>query len=397
MNLTGGKIRGTVLLTGVTGGLGAELLPRLLRRHPDCEVAALTRGGTPRQAQDRLEAALDFARLGPEERARVSLLHGDVSHPRFGLSDADWRALASRVGRVFHLAASVDFDLPLAESRAANVDSAREVLAFCGEAARGMRDFRLNYVSTAYVSGRRRGRLMEDELYLGQTFCNGYEQSKFEAEQLVRQAAARLPLTIYRPSQIIGESSEGRIRKFFGYYEFLKLAERGRMPVLPADPLARPDLVPADYVCEAMLHFDADPGAVGRCYHLTAGLARSLSFERIFSQMYRELAARRPDGKGPAKPRMFRPEELEWMASPEELRRFHLSPLKLLLRTYRAYLESERDFDCEATQASLARAGIALPDIESALRLSAGYALGARFGQTGRAGAARSGAARQPA
>ncbi|MEO2216541.1 SDR family oxidoreductase [Chromobacterium vaccinii] len=385
--------QGTVLLTGATGGLGGELLPRLLRRHSACQVAALVRGDTPQQAAGRLGEAMDYGGLSPAERARVSLCHGDVSQPRFGLTEPAWRELAAQTHRVFHLAASVDFDLPLDASRAANVDSTRAVLAFAEEAMRASADFRLNYVSTAYVSGRRDGRLGEEELDQGQAFCNGYEQSKFEAEQLVWQANGRLPLTVYRPSQIIGESRAGRIRKFFGYYEFLKLAERGRMPVLPANAGARPDLVPADYVCEAMLHLDASAHAVGRCYHLTAGLANSPDFERIFGLMYQELAERRPDGKAPARPRMFRPEDLEAMASPEELRRFHLSPLKLLLRTYRAYLAEERDFDCAATQAELAAAGIALPDVEAALRLSTRYALDARFGQRARSGAFE----RQPA
>ncbi|MEO3961053.1 SDR family oxidoreductase [Chromobacterium piscinae] len=385
--------QGTVLLTGATGGLGGELLPRLLRRHLASRVAALVRGDTPQQAAGRLDEAMDYGGLAPSERARVSLCHGDVSLPRFGLAAPAWRELAARTRRVFHLAASVDFDLPLDASRAANVDSTRAVLAFAEEAMRGSADFRLNYVSTAYVSGWRSGRLGEDELDQGQAFCNGYEQSKFEAEQRVWQASGWLPLTVYRPSQIIGESRTGRIRKFFGYYEFLKLAERGRMPVLPANAGARPDLVPADYVCEAMLHLDASAHAVGRCYHLTAGLANSPDFERIFGLMYQELAERRLDGRAPARPRMFRPEDLEAMASPEELRRFHLSPLKLLLRTYRAYLAEERDFDCAATQAELAAAGIPLPDVEAALRLSTRYALDARFGQRARGGAFE----RQPA
>ncbi|MBP4051147.1 SDR family oxidoreductase [Chromobacterium violaceum] len=393
MSFVAQEMQGTVLLTGVTGGLGGELLPRLLRRHPACQVAALVRGDAPGQAAGRLAEAMDYGRLSPAERARVSLCHGDVSQPRFGLAEPAWRELAARTRRVFHLAASVDFDLPLEASRAANVDSTRAVLAFAAEAMRAGGDFRLNYVSTAYVSGRRGGRLGEEELDQGQAFCNGYEQSKFEAEQLVWQASGRLPLTVYRPSQIIGESRAGRIRKFFGYYEFLKLAERGRMPVLPANAKARPDLVPADYVCEAMLHLDAASHAIGRCYHLTAGLANSPDFERIFGLMYQELAARRPDGGAPARPRMFRPEELEAMASPEELRRFHLSPLKLLLRTYRAYLDEERDFDCAATQAELAAAGIPLPDVEAALRLSTRYALDARFGQPARGRALE----RQPA
>ncbi|OHX13882.1 hypothetical protein BI347_10450 [Chromobacterium sphagni] len=294
--------------------------------------------------------------------------------------------MAGEVSQVFHLAASVDFALPLAESRAANVDSSREVLAFCRACAwRGKPDFRPNYVSTAYVAGRRQGWLTESERNCGQAFWNAYEQSKLEGEEMAAAAMDEIALTIYRPSQIIGESRSGRIRKFFGYYEFLKLAERDRMPVLLADPGARPDLVPTDYVCDAMLHLSERPEAAGRVYHLTAGLSQSLSFERIFGLMYQVLAER---GGGVRQPRRYRHGELEALATPAELQRYHLSPLKLLQRTYRPYLDSERDFDCAATQRELAAAGIVLPDIERTLRLSTGYALDSRYGTAGSSAAA---------
>ncbi|MBV8649423.1 SDR family oxidoreductase [Paludibacterium sp.] len=376
------RFNGAILMTGVTGGLGSALLPRLLRRYPHCEVVALIRGADASEVNARLAEALDFGGLAPAERARVSACRADIGQPRFGLDASVWHALAERTVRVFHLAASVDFGLPLAASRAANVDSTRQVLDFADACLRqGGSDFRLNYVSTAYVAGTRRGRLGENELGCGQGFCNAYEQSKLEAETLVTQAREQLPVTIYRPSQIIGETGSGRIRKFFGYYEFVRLAARDKIPLLVVNTAVRPDFVPTDYVCEAMLHLGELPHALGRTYHLTAGLARSPNFGLVFGSMYQELAAWLPPGRVLETPRMLSARELSQRATAQELQRFRRSPVKFLQRTYHSYLEEERDFDCDATQATLAAAGIVLPDIETVLRQSTRYALDARYGR----------------
>src|SRR5207253_8560000 len=135
------------------------------------------------------------------------------------LAAREWSQLAAQAQQIFHLAASVDFDVPLAESRAANVDSTAEVLRFARECLpHAGSAFRVHHVSTAFVAGTRRGPLRESELQCGQGFWNVYEQSKLESEGLVRQAAAEIPVTVLRPSLVIGESVHGRIRKFFGFY-----------------------------------------------------------------------------------------------------------------------------------------------------------------------------------
>lgn len=370
--------RKVILLTGVTGGLGGELLPRLLRAYPHHHVVALIRGPDEAAVAVRLQEAMDYAELSEADRDRVQPLRGEVSSPSFGLGAEHLARLAHETAHVFHLAASVDFDLPLPESRYANVESTRELIAFSRECLRHGA-FRLNYVSTSFVVGNRRGLLREDELQCGQRFWNAYEQSKAEAEALV-VAATDIPTTIYRPSQIIGESRRGRIRKFFGYYEFLKLAARGKMPVLVADPQARTDMVPSDFVCDALIHLSQQPDAIGRTFHLTAGLERSISFERIFDLMFEEIQARAEQASPAHRPRMFRHDQLEHLASKEELRRFHLSPLKILLRTYLPYLDYERDFDSDSTHARLASAGIEMAPIEDVLRATTRYAIEHRHG-----------------
>lgn len=367
-----------IVLTGVTGGLGSELLPRLLKAFPHHSIVALARADSDHSAAQRVLESLDYADVQAEERTRVVPLRADIARPRLGLADAQWQALVERAGRAFHLAASVDFDLSLEGSRRVNVDSTRELLGLARACIQqGREDFRLDYVSTSFVVGRRRGPLLESELDVGQSYWNGYEQSKLEAEVLIAEAGD-VPSTVYRPSQIIGESQHGRIRKFFGYYEFLKLAARARMPVLVADPQARPDMVPTDYVCDAITHLSQRADSIGRTFHLTAGLKNSISFEQSFAIIFEQIE--RVTGVPVVIPRLYRPDRLESDASAGELKRYHLSPLKILLRTYLPYVSYERDFVCDQTQMMLADGGVVLPDMREALTRTTCFALQHRYG-----------------
>lgn len=366
-----------IVLTGITGGLGSELLPRLLKLFPDHTLVAPVRADSDIAAAQRVAQSMDYAEVPVADRARVLALRSDITRPRLGLDETTWQALVARTHRAFHLAASVDFDLSLEASRRVNVDSTRELLTFARACiGEGRRNFRLDYVSTSFVVGRRRGPLLETELDMGQSYWNGYEQSKLEAEVLIAQARD-VRSTVYRPSQIIGESRRGRIRKFFGYYEFLKLAARGRMPVLVADPDARPDMVPTDYVCDAIGHLSQRPDTVGHTFHLTAGLRHSLSFEQVFLAMFGQIES--VTGEPVALPRLYRPDRLEADATAAELKRYHLSPLKILLRTYLPYVSYERDFICEQTQALLGEAGIRLPDMRESLAATTRFALQHRY------------------
>jgi thioester reductase-like protein len=129
--------------------------------------------------------------------------------PGLGLG-AERERIAEEVREVIHCAASVAFDLSLAESRSVHVEGTRHVLELAEEcAARGEGLRRMTYVSTAYVAGDRHGCARETGLEVGQGFRNAYEQSKHEAERLVWSRRERLPLTVVRPSIVVGDRATG--------------------------------------------------------------------------------------------------------------------------------------------------------------------------------------------
>lgn len=375
-------MRPSILLTGATGALGSALLPELLSDFDQHDIYCLVRGSSSDDARQRLAAILSNAGLTADGCARVKLLHGDVSAPQLGLAQQAYSEILSSVQQIYHLAASVDFDLPLSVSRQANVDSAIQILDFSRRCRyHSAPEFRLNYVSTAYVCGKRNGILKESELGRGQEFWNSYEQSKLEAEQLVELAKAQTAITIYRPSQIVGDSGSGKINKFFGFYEFIGLAVRGRSDILVADPGMRADMVPLDYVCAAIRHFSRHTAAIGQTYHLVAGLQHSITVDRVVDAVLGVMRAAN-ENVAVVRPRIIPFERLESDTTALQLARYNSSAQKLLLRTYQPYLAYERDFDCGATQQLLQAAGISIPCMESVIKVTTKYALSFRTRKT---------------
>jgi long-chain acyl-CoA synthetase len=286
---------GAVLITGATGFVGREILTRYLER-TDRRVYALVRAEDAEAADRRLRDGIREA-TGTDvaESDRLVAVAGDVQERELGLAGDDRDRLAAEVGGVVHSAASVSFSLPLDESRAINVEGTRNVLDFAEQCAqRGGGLHRLCYVSTAYVAGTHEGEFGEDDLHVGQEFRNPYEQSKYEAERLVRSRAKRLPVQIVRPSIVVGERRSGWTGSFNVLYAPLKAFVKGSLSALPGEPRAPVDVVPVDYVADAVFELsNSDEDGDNRTYHLVAG-RDATTVERLVDLAARRLRRRRP-------------------------------------------------------------------------------------------------------
>jgi thioester reductase-like protein len=269
---------GDVLLTGATGFVGMELVTRYLERS-DRNVITLVRAADDAAAQARMNAVLDdlFGERAGHHRGRVRAVAGDVTTPSLGLSAAMRDELAERTSTIVHSAASVSFTLSLSEARAINTEGTRRMLelAELADQRGGLGSY--GQVSTAFVSGDHAGRFAETDLHVGQEFHNSYEQSKFESELLV--AATDLPTRVMRPSIVVGERVSGWTAAFNVVYWPLRAFSRGLFDVIPADPSAPVDVVPIDYVADAVHALCGDAGTDGQTYHLTAGSHASTMLE----------------------------------------------------------------------------------------------------------------------
>ena len=258
-----------ILITGTTGFLGLEVLARFMqrsRRH----VVALVRARDDAHAAERIRNAMGIAFGDPDAHpGRVTAVAADIERPDLGLDSRRLDGLAEQVDRILHAAASVSFDLGLAESRGINVRGTQHMLDFADRAHRRGGLERFTYVSTAYVAGTHRGEFSERDYDVGQEFRNPYERSKWESEGNVRAAASRLPVQIARPSIIVGEQASGWTSAFNVVYGPIRALSTGAYRALPLNRRAPLDVVPVDYVADAL--FELISRGPNETFHLVAG------------------------------------------------------------------------------------------------------------------------------
>jgi thioester reductase-like protein len=262
----------------------------MLERDSEARVVALVESTMADRAR---KAAADLP--GGD---RVEVLVGDIAVRRLGLSDDDWERLQAETTVAYHLAAIYNLAVPLEVAQRVNVDGTGNVLELCAGCERLER---LNYVSTAYVAGLRRGVVYEHELSLGQGFKNHYESTKFQAELWVRQELDRIPTTIYRPAIVVGDSRTGETQKFDGPYYILRtIARIGSRPIPQFGRSEAPfNVVPVDFIVDALQAAAHEPSAVGQTLHLVdPEPVTAADLTRILA---REYAGREPSLKVPPK------------------------------------------------------------------------------------------------
>ncbi len=244
------------VVTGGTGFIGCRVVSRLLTR-PDAEVLVLVR----RPSLGRFEA------LAAQWGERAKPLVGDVTDPDLGLSEEAIAELGD-VEHVVHCAAIYDITATEAEQRAANVDGTRAVI----ELARRL-DTTLHHVSSIAVAGDFRGEYTEADFDVGQQLPTPYHQTKFEAELLVRETPG-LRYRIYRPAVVVGDSRTGEMDKVDGPYYFFgvlaKLAVLPRFTPIMLPDVGRTNVVPVDFVTDALVALLHTDGLDGQAFHLTA-------------------------------------------------------------------------------------------------------------------------------
>lgn len=347
----------SLLVTGATGFLGREVVRHVLDHEPESRLTLLVRGRDAADARRRGESLVGEL-VGEERRgaalSRVEIVAGDIERERLGLDAAGWDRLAATTTAVIHGAASVSFTLPIDQARKINVEGTRRVL----DLARAARA-RVDYVGTAYVAGERRGIAHERELDVGQSFRNTYEQTKMEAEALVQARWGEQAIAVFRPSIIVGDSRTGRTASFKVLYWPLRLYARGLVPFIPGRPSTPVDVVPSDYVVEALMAIRRSEVSLGRAYHLAAGVEHDSTLGELIDLAAGFFAVRRPPFVRPERIlRFFRP-FVDHVAWGEFKRRM------IAARVYTPYLNLDLRFDTRGAREALVGTGIAVPPVRS--------------------------------
>lgn len=341
--------RRTILVTGGTGTLGAELVARLARGR-DVAVVVLARG----------TAGAHPAALPPD----VQMLTGDVRcGPTFGLDASDAAALRERVTDIVHCAADTTFNRPLAEARATNVAGVEGVLAFAKE-CRHVR--RMACFSTVYVAGRTTGCFAEEDVGGADGFVNSYEQSKAEMEAVVREAMRDLPVAIYRLSTIIGESRTGEVTGLNAIHHALRLLYQGLAPMVPGREAGLVDLIPVDFAADASHYLFEHEFIPGATFHLCAGAAGSATLGALLDATMTAFERYRPAWRkrSIARPAIVELETYElFVRSVEEAGNQVLLQATRAVQAFAYQLAYPKVFENRHAGVALARAGIAAPNV----------------------------------
>jgi len=256
-----------LLFTGFPGFIGVMLLPRILLQRPSSTVAhCLVQMKYINYAKKKLQ---QIETEHPTLKGRIQLHTGDITRQDLGLGDT--AGLCKSVGEVFHLAAAQDVGVGKDWARKVNVDGTRNLLTIAGSCSSLKR---FHYLSTLFVSGRKQGFFRERDLEVGQKFFNSWEETKFEAEVAVAQAQGEgLPVTIYRIPFVVGDSDTGETQKYDGPYYLLRwilaLPKVFFFPSLGGGLRYRFNLIPRDFLVNAIVWLSGQKTSLNRTYHLT--------------------------------------------------------------------------------------------------------------------------------
>ncbi len=357
------------LVTGATGFLGREIVLHLLTKEPASNLTLLIRGKDDADAKRRGEKLVTEL-AGEGAKKRVTIVRGDIEQDRLGMTEKTWNDVAATTSAVLHGAASVSFTLPIDQARNVNLEGTRRILDLAKKA-----NARVDYVGTAYVAGDRKGIAYEDELDVGQSFRNTYEQTKMEAEKLVRDRAKDQPIAMFRPSIIVGDSQTGRTASFKVLYWPLKLYAQGFARFVPGRRSTPVDVVPSDYVVDAIMAIRKRPDSLGRAFNLAAGLDRDSTVGELT-----DLASK---FFGVAKPVFVNPDfVLGWFRPLVDKVSWGKMKHRLTTaRVYTPYLNLDLRYDCKNAKEALAGTGIGVRPVHEYFQTLFRYCIDTDWGK----------------
>jgi thioester reductase-like protein len=253
-------------VTGATGFIGRRLVERLLDKRQG-RVYVLVR----ESSLERMEDLIEHWRLvaGASAAKRIQPVTGDLRRPLLGVEQEQVTELRGKIVHLFHLAAVYDMTAPAELNTAVNVGGTTHAV----ELARALDVGHLHHVSSIAVAGEYKGLFEEDMFDEGQKLPSPYHRTKFESERIVREQPY-VPWRVYRPGIVVGDSQTGEMDKVDGPYYFFKAIQRMRQLLPEWTPLVGPDLgntnvVPVDWVVDALEHIAHEPELDGRTFHLT--------------------------------------------------------------------------------------------------------------------------------
>jgi len=247
-------------VTGATGFIGQFLVANLLKRGKPIYVL-IRKSSLKKLAAQRSE-------WGADEKQVIAVV-GDIGKKGLGIADTDVKKLKGKINHFFHLAAIYDVKASDEAQQVANVEGTRHAVEFAQAVQAGC----LHHVSSIAAAGLYDGVFREDMFEEAEGLDHPYFRTKHDSEGLVRKECKR-PFRIYRPGVVVGHSKTGYIDKIDGPYYFFKLLQKMRQMLPPWMPTigvegGRINIVPVDFIADALDYLAHKNGLDGKCFHLT--------------------------------------------------------------------------------------------------------------------------------
>lgn len=253
------EINKTIFVTGFPGFIAERLVTRLAKK--DVQFFVLVQ----QQFVEKAIAAIEqIVEKTDAELENFALIEGDITKENLGIADEDLETIRGETTDIFHLAAVYDLAVAKDLATRVNLEGTKNVNDF----ARSIENLnRYNYISTCYVAGKRKGNILESDLEHDAGFRNHYEETKYLAEREVEDLKEELPVTIFRPSVVVGDSQTGEAVKYDGIYyliQYLRKSPNFLRFINVGNRNVRLNLVPVDFVVEGIATLSKDVKAVGK-------------------------------------------------------------------------------------------------------------------------------------
>lgn len=286
--------RESIFMTGFPGFIAGRLLERLAK--PETQFFLLVQ---PQLVETAMEEVEEIADATGTELESFVIVEGDVTLPQLGISNTDLETIQYETTDIFHLAAAYDLSVAKDIAFKVNLEGTKNV----NDLAVSVKNLRrYNYVSTCYVAGKREGHILETDLEHKQGFRNFYEETKYLAEIEVNKLKSHLPVTIYRPSVVVGDSQTGETAKYDGVYHlihYLRKAPTLLRVINVGNNEVKLNLVPVDFVADAVTALARDKAAVGKT--LAIADPSPLTTAQLFDVIAKDLSGRKSEFIPPPK------------------------------------------------------------------------------------------------
>jgi thioester reductase-like protein len=334
--------RESIFMTGFPGFIASRLVERLAG--PETQFFLLVEPRFVEKAITEIELIAEEQGVPLESFVIVS---GDITKPDLGIAAEDLVVIRSETTQIFHLAAVYDLAVGKDLAFRVNLEGTKRVNALALSIP-NLR--RYNYISTCYVAGKRMGRILETDLEHDAGFRNYYEETKYLAELEVERLRTQLPVTIYRPSVVVGDSESGETSKYDGIYyliQYLRKAPSLLRLINVGNEKVRLNLVPVDFVVDSIAALSADGSALGKTLQIAD--PSPLTTAELFDVIAKEMTGRRSEFGPP-------PRFVEWFLMTK------ISPPITGLPTHGVpYFFIEQTYDTGLATKALATHGIACP------------------------------------